>query len=444
MFVGSEPRTLDLSRAFGQAELSAPREPPAAIVNPAEESAVDFGAMRDPSRFVSHGTFRGERAVAQEPTPLAPAAAEYHRALEAKVRESGVVGWTRSSEFHGDVNHGGTTAAEYLPASVSATRTADAEVDAPHASWMPADAARGALIRVPHGAQYVSEPERNGQLGSVAACVGAARGGRAATVTLSGAPAGGAARPVARPVPTRTYAVCVQPAVHEAAHRTGASFGSTLGAASCPRRVAAAGLVAPGVALGSTLVARPSTAVSSARPSLAPGATPSKVLVSGGKIAAEISSSRPAPLVVPTTAGIGTRALHRVERTEREVHSARLGAYRLADLNGRVLATDGAPEPAARTRCGAEGGALPTIGERANETHARVDARSGVRRTVSEPADVRGSAFWAGGRAVQPTLRVCADSSRAVEFGAARGHAAPMARVEARPSVDGGLVIAPR
>ena len=100
--------------------------------------------------------------------------------------------------------------------------------------------------------------------------------------------------------------------------------------------------------------------------------------------------------------------------------------------------------PATRTRCGAEGGALPTIGERVGETHARVDARSGVRRTASDPTDVRGSAFWAGGRAVQPTLRVCADSSRAVEFGAARGHAAPMARVEARPSVDGGLVIAPR
>lgn len=445
MLLGSEPRTLDLGRAFGRAELSAPREAPAAIVNPAE-SALDFGALRDPSRFVSNGTFRGERAVAQEPTPVAPAAAEYQRALEAKVRESGVVGWTRSSEYRGDVNHPSTTAVEYLPAAVLATRAADAAVEAPHGSWRPADAARGALIRLPHGAQYVSEPERNGQLGSVAACVGVSRGGRASTVTLSGAPAGGAARPVARPVPTRTYSVCVQPAVHEAPHRTiaGPTLGPTLGQ-SGTRRGATAGVVAHAVAVGSgTLVARPSAAVASARSSLAPGVTPSKVLVSSGSVVAELGTSRPAPVRL---AELGGRAMPvGVERSEGLVHTARFGAYRLADLGGRVLATESALEPATRTRCGAEGGPLPTVGERSGETHARVDARAGVRRIWSETAPVRGAAHWAGGGAVQPTLRVCAEPARAevVSMGAARGFAAPMARVEPSPRLDHGLVIAPR
>jgi hypothetical protein len=434
VLAGSEPRTLDLGRAFGAAEISAPREAPVAILNPAER-AVDFGALRDPSRFVSLGTFRGERAVEQHPTPKAPAATVYHAELEAKVRESGVVGGTRSSEYRGCVNHPSTTAVEYLPGSVSATRAADAAVEATHAAWMPGDAPRGALIRLSSGAQYASEPERNGQLGSLASCVGHARGGSAGTVTLRG-PAGGAARFTgSRPVPTRTYSVCVQPAVHDATHRTFGLRAPALGAAESTRRVCAPGVAAEAVAVGAgTVVARPATAMSTARASIAPGVTPSKVLVSDGQVLACVGTARAAPLRLADLGGRVLEGGH--ERTEREITSARLGSYRLTELGGRVLSTDGALA-SLTTRAGAEGGALPTIGECAGDTHARVSARTGARRIASAEAPVREAAHWASARAMQPTVRVCSEASRAPEPGGARGFAAPMARVSAMPRREG-------
>ena len=435
MLAGSEPRNLDFGRAFGAAEISAPRSAPVGIVNPAERD-VDFGALRDPSRFVSFGTFRGERGVEQEPTPSAPAATVYQRELEAKVRESGVVGSTRSSEYRGCVNHPSTTAVEYLPGSVSATRAADAGIDARHAAWTPGDAPRGALIRLPTGEQHVSEPERNGQQGSIGAFLGQARGGRAGTVTLRG-PAGGAARPGPRPVPTRTYSVCVQPAVHEAPHRTLGGRAPTLGAVESTRRVCAPGVAAEPVAVGAhTLVARPATAMSTARASIAPGVAPSKVLVSDGQVLSCVGSARAAPFRLSDLGGRVLESGH--ERTEREVTSARLGSYRLTELGGRVLSTDGALAPLT-TRSGAEGGALPTIGERAGDTHARVDARAGVRRIAPTEAPVRESAHWASARAIEPTVRVCSEVSRAPEPGGARGFAAPMARVAVVPRREGAV-----
>ncbi len=436
VLAGSEPRTLDFGRAFGAAEIPAPRDAPVGIVNAAERD-VDFGALRDPSRFVSFGTFRGERAVGQEPTPKAPAATVYHRELEAKVRESGVVGSTRSSEYHGYVNHPSTTAVEYLPGSVSATRAADAGIDATHAAWMPGDAPRGALIRLPNGEQYVSEPERNGQQGSFGALLGHARGGRAGTVTLRGPAGGGASRPGTRPVPTRTYSVCVQPAVHEAPHRTLAGRAPTLGSVESTRRVAQpaaheaphrtlAGraptigavestrrVCAPGVAAeplvsgAGTLVPRPATAMRSVRGSIAPGVTPSKVLVSDGQVLSCVATAKSAPL-------------------------------RLGELGGRVLSTADALASLA-TRSGAEGGALPTTGECAHDTHARLNARAGVRRIASAEAPVRESAHWASAGAMQPTVRVCSEVSRAPEPGGARGFAAPMARVAVVPRREGAV-----
>jgi hypothetical protein len=200
--------------------------------------------------------------------------------------------------------------------------------------------------------------------------------------------------------------------------------------------VCAPGVAAEPVAVGAgTLVARPATAMSTARAPIAPGVTPSKVLVSDGQVLASVGTARAASLRLADLGGRVLEGGH--ERTEREVTSARLGSYHLTELGGRVLSTaDGALSSLA-TRAGAEGGALPTIGEFAGDTHARVTARAGVRRIASAEAPVREAAHWASARAMQPTVRVCSESSRAPEPGGARGLAAPMARVSVVPRREG-------
>jgi hypothetical protein len=163
---------------------------------------------------------------------------------------------------------------------------------------------------------------------------------------------------------------------------------------------------------------------------------PSKVLVSDGRLVARVGAARAEPTRL---AELGGRVLgaHGEAAIEAASTSARLASYRLADLNGRVLWTaDGAPAPCA-TRAGAEGGALPTVGERGGETHARVEACAGVRRLDAAESSVREAAHWAAARAVQPTVRVSADAARAPEPGGARGLLAPMARVAAAPRREG-------
>jgi len=435
MLHGSAPKTLDLDRAFGRPELAGPREAPLAIVNP-PESAIDYSALRDPSRFpVGFGTFRGERAVDVIPVPTAPAADLYQAEVAAKVRAWG--GSTRVSEMHGHVPNGGTTAVEYVAAEVGTTRGADSTLEGPHVSWHSADTARGALIRLPTTAQYTSEPDRNGQQGAVlAARVTRVSGGRHGTATLYGE--GSAERCAvgaslrARALVTRTYAAALHVAPHDAPHRTVLPRGVWIGGAEPTRRVAACS--APHLATTAPAwsgASRPPMAVRTTRVAIAPGVMPSMVLASTGHLVSGVETARTAPLRL---AELGGRALGGLDRSAQDIASNRLEAYRLADLNGRVLGSlDGNAAPVA-TRSGSEGGALPVIGEHASERHARVEAQSEARRVAGcteAPLREATHAVGAAGVArVQPTVRVCGDARAGNQpEPVAVGIAGPMARI---------------
>jgi hypothetical protein len=440
MLHGSAPRTLDLDRAFGRADIAGPREAPLSIVN-AAESAVDYSALRDPSRFpMGTGTFRGERAVDPILVPSAPSADLYQGAVVDKVRAW--EGSTRSSEMHGHVPNGGTTAVEYVAAKVGTTRGADSMFDGPQAAWMSADTARGALIRLPNTAQFTSVPDRNGQHGAVlAARVTCVAGGRHGTATLFGeasaerSSAGASCR--ARAVATRMVTAPLHVAPHDAPHRTVAARGAWIGGAEPTRRVAACSAPYEMATTASawSVAARPAMAVSTTRVAIAPGVMPSRVLASTGHLVSEVDTARAAPLRL---AELGGRALGGLDRSAQDVATSRLEAYRLADLNGRVLGTlDGNAAPAS-TRFGSEGGALPVIGEHGGERHARVEAQSEARRLAGSHAPLREASHSvgpAGVARVAPTLRVCGDARAGYQpEPSAVGIAGPMARVAVGPT----------